>query len=80
MDTRRPRDLEDPFERDDVTLEGLAKMLSELPPRPALTVVTPTADGIAAIVERITGRKPDLEKIRARLAARARNDDRPPDN
>jgi len=32
------------------------------------------------LVDRITGGRPDVAKIAARLAARARNDDRPPDN
>jgi hypothetical protein len=35
-----------------------------------LTVVAPTAEGVAALVEKVTGKKPDLEKIRAKLAAK----------
>ena len=45
-----------------------------------LIIVPPSAAGIAVLVERITGRKPDLAKIRARIAARARTDDRPLDD
>jgi len=32
-----------------------------------LTVVKPTAEGIATLVERLTGKKPDLAKIQAKL-------------
>jgi len=32
-----------------------------------LTVVTPTVEGVAALVEWVTGQKPDLAKIRAQL-------------
>ena len=35
-----------------------------------LTVVKPTAEGIALLMERVTGRKPDVEKIRAKLDAK----------
>lgn len=34
-----------------------------------LVVTTPTAEGIAALVERLTGQKPDLQRIKDRLAA-----------
>ncbi len=37
-----------------------------------LTLVKPTAEGIATLVERLTGQKPDVEKIRAKLDAHAK--------
>jgi hypothetical protein len=42
------------------------------PPKPrlTLTVVPPTAEGIAPLMERVTGRKPDVQKIRAKLDAK----------
>jgi hypothetical protein len=36
-----------------------------------LTVVKPTAEGIATLVERLTGTKPDLQKIKDKLAKHA---------
>lgn len=40
-----------------------------------LTVVSPTAEGIAALVERLTGQKPDLQRIQAKLDAQAKQPD-----
>lgn len=35
--------------------------------KPKLTLVKPTADGVAALYEKLTGKKPDLDKIREGL-------------
>jgi hypothetical protein len=36
--------------------------------KPSLTLVTPTAEGVATLFRKLTGKEPDMDKIRAELA------------
>jgi len=45
-----------------------------------LTLVKPTAEGVATLFKKLTGREPDMEKIKAGLAKIQAKDKAPPES